>query len=452
MKIIIVGCGKVGYTIAEQLAQEKHSVTVIDNSLERLSSIRDAFDVMTICGNGSSVSVLKESGIKDTDMFISVTNSDELNLLCCLLAKNLHENIITVARVRNPIYNEETVLLQNSLGISMIINPEQKAAMEISRLLNFPSAITIDPFARERVRLVKFKVTESLNLDGLSVMELSRKIQLDILISGVQRQDQAFIPNGDFVLKNGDLVSVLGTSVNIAKFFHKIGLKNRRVRNCMIIGGGPTTVYLAKSLAEMKIKVTIIEQSKEKCDHLAEILPSCYIIHGDGTNRRLLEEEGINQAEAFVSLTNIDEENILISYYAARKGNCKVITKINRIDMKDFMDSFNIGSIVSPKYITSDSIIQYTRAASNSYGSNVETLYHILDGRAEALEFAVNEKSRVINTPLKDLKVRDNTLIGCIIRESDVIIPRGNDMICSGDGVVIITTHTGMNSLEDILR
>lgn len=450
MKIIIIGCGKVGFALAEELTHENHDVTIVDSSAERLQELADELDALQVVGNGSSISTLMEAGITNTDLLIAVTGADELNLLCCLIGKKLG-NCQTVARVRNPIYNKELDFIKESLGISMIINPEMAAATEIARLLRFPSAIKIDTFAKGKVELLKFRLKPEFNLDQTTIAELPRKGKCDILVSGIEREDEVYIPNGDFVLKNGDLVSIIASPKNAAAFFKNIGLKTNQVKNCMLVGGGTIAIYLARQLIEAKIKVVIIEKSPQKCQKLAEILPEAMIVQGDGTNKKLLMEENLENAESFVTLTNMDEENILLALFAKENSNAKLVTKVNRISFDHILDKLDLGSIIYPKYITTDYILQYTRATQNSIGSNVETLYHILDNKAEALEFFIREKSAVVGVALKDLKLKSNLLIGCIHREGKVIIPRGNDCLKVGDTVIVVTTQKGLGDIRDIL-
>lgn len=451
MKIIIIGCGKVGFALAEELTQEDHDVTVIDSSYHRLQEVAEDLDALQIVGNGSSITTLAEAGVKDAHLLIAVTGSDELNLLCCLIAKK-QSNCQTVARVRNPVYNKEIGFIKESLGISMIINPELAAASEIARVLRFPSAIKIDTFAKGRVELLKFRVKPEFKLDQIPISDLPRRARCDVLVSGVERGEDAYIPNGDFVLQNGDLVSIIASPRNASEFFRNIGLKTNQVKNCMMVGGGTIAIYLAKQLLDMKIKVVIIEKSESRCQLLSELLPDAVIIHGDGTNKKLLKEENIENAEGFVTLTNMDEENILLALFAKENSKAKLVTKVNRISFDHIIEQLDLGSVIYPKYITTDYILQYIRAMQNSIGSNVETLYHILDNKAEALEFCICENSPVVDIMLKDLKLKSNLLIGCINRKGRIIIPRGNDSIKVGDTVIVVTTQKGLGDIRDILE
>ena len=318
----------------------------------------------------------------------------------------------------------------------MIINPEMATAAEIARLLRFPSAIKIDPFAKGKVELLKFRLKPEFRLDGKSIVEINMKGKHNILVAGVERGEQVFIPNGDFVLQNGDLVSILASPKNASAFFKSIGLKTNQVRNCMIVGGGTIAIFLARMLLEMKMRVVIIEQSKERCELLADLLPDATVVNGDGTSKNLLFEENLENAEAFVALTNMDEENILLGMFAERMSHAKVVTKVNRVAFDDITDELELGSLIHPKYI----------------GSNVETLYHILDSKAEALEFVIRENSSVVGVELKDLRLKNNLLVGCINRGGKVLIPRGDDCLMVGDTVVVVTSQKCLRDIEDILE
>lgn len=451
MKIIIVGCGKVGCTLAEQLCNEQHEVVAIDTNPERIQELAEDLDVMGITGNGSSISVLSEAGIEDADILITVTGSDELNLLCCLIAKKVSK-CHTIARVRNPLYHKEMHFIKKSLGISMIINPELAAATEISRILRFPSAIKVDTFSKGRVELLKFKVLPEFRLDSLSVMEILEKYKSDILICGIQRGEDVYIPSGAFRLRDNDLVSIIASPKNSAQFFKRIGVNTHQVRDAMIVGGGTIGYYLAALLTKMHIEVKIIEAKRSRCEELSETLPDATIICGDGTDKKLLMEEEIAQAESFITLTNMDEENILLTLFAKKISKAKLVTKINRIAFDEIIEGLDLGSIIYPKYITANYILRYVRAMGNTLSSNVETLYQILDNRAEALEFLVREPSAVTGIPLSSLNLKDNLLIACINRGGMIRIPRGQDTIQVGDTVIVVTIVKGLKDLTDILK
>ena len=451
MQIIIVGCGNVGATLTEQLSKEGHNITVIDVDGRRVEAVANQYDVMGVVGNGASFSVQNEAGIEEADLMIAVTTSDELNMLSCLIARKAG-GCSTIARVRNPIYNKEISFIKEELGLSMVINPEYAAACEIARLLKFPSAIKVDTFAKGRVELLKCKINEGSVLHGRPLTYLSAGLHCEVLICTVQRGDEVFIPDGNFVLQEKDVISVVASSRKANDFFKKIGMATNRIRTCMIIGGGETTYYLAKQLLSMGIGIKIIEQSKERCNELSELLPQAMVICGDGTERNLLQEEGLPKVHSFVSWTSMDEENIMLSLYAKSISNAKTITKVHRIDYDKIIDSLDLGSVLYPKNITADYILQYVRAMQNSIGSNVETLYQLIEGKVEALEFRVNEQSRLVGVPLKELQLKDNLLIACINRKGIVITPGGQDSIQMGDTVVVVTTNQGFNDLKDILR
>lgn len=451
MNITIVGCGKVGSAIAIKLIEENHNITVIDTNPEKISHITEELDVLGIVGNGSSSEVLSEASVENTDVFIAVTGSDELNLLCCLFAKHLGK-CHAIARVRNHIYGKEIDFIRKQLGFSAIINPEFAAAREISRILRLPAAVNVDTFADGRVYLVKFPLKDSHKFDSVPLKDIPNKFGCDVLVCAVERDDKVVIPNGDFELKAGDVVSVVAQKEKVLEFIKKLDLPVKQVKNAMIVGGGTIGYYLAENLISHNIDVRIIEQNQERCEILAELLPEASIIHGDGTDRKLLIAEGLEATEGFVPLTNLDEENVLLTLFAKKYSNAKLVTKINRLDFDDVLETLEMGSIVYPKYLTCDFVIQYVRALSNRQGNYIKNLYHILDNRVEALEFTVKEESAITNIPLSELKLKKNLLIGCISRDNVSIIPRGNNMIKVGDTVVVIAEGYGLSDICDILE
>ncbi len=449
MQIIIVGCGNVGTTLTEQLSKEGHNITVVDTDSLKAESVANRFDVMGVVGNGASFTVQNEAGIEEADLLIAVTTSDELNLLCCLIARKAG-GCNTIARVRNPIYNKEIAYIKEELGLSMIINPEYAAACEIARLLKFPSAIKVDTFAKGRVELMKCKIGEGSVLGGKPLTYISGGLKCDVLICSVERGEEVYIPSGNFELQEKDVISIIASSRKANEFFRKIGMTTNRIKNCMIIGGGETTYYLAKQLLPMGMEIKIIEQDKQRCNELSELLPQAMIIHGDGTERNLLYEEGMPQAHSFVSWTNLDEENIMLSLFAKSVSKAKTITKVHRIAYDEILDSMDLGSVLYPKHITAEYILQYVRAMQNSIGSNIETLYQLIEDKVEALEFRVHEKSELVGVPLKELRLKENLLIGCINRKGNIITPGGQDTIEVGDTVVVATSQ-GFHDLKDIL-
>ena len=452
ISIIVIGCGKVGHTLTEQLVNEGYDITVIDKSAERVNALTDLYDVMGIVGNGASFSVLSEAGIEQADLLIAVTDMDELNLLCCTVAKRVG-HCAAIARVRAPEYSEEVAYLREKLGLAMIINPDLEAANEISRILNLPDALSVNPFAGGKVEMIRFKVAEGSALAGQNLAAIGRSIDADILICAVERDHEVYIPDGHFALAAGDVVSVISTVWGARDFFKKIGLLKHPVRNAMLIGGSRAAYYLAKGLIENGVKVKIIEKDRANCERLSDLLPEANIINGDGTDAELLAEEEIGSAEAVVPLTGLDEENILLTLHAADVSDAKVVTKIKRNTFHNVIDKLNLGSIVYPKYITAEVIVAYVRGLTASIDDdNIETLYHMFDNRVEAVEFKVREKSDLTGRPLKDLKLRDNLLIACITRGGEALIPGSMDTIEPGDSVIIVTTHTGMKKLKEILR
>ncbi len=451
MKIIIVGCGKVGSTLAEQLSKEGNDIVVIDPNYERVQRISNEFDILGIAGSGSNHSVQEEAGIGSADLLIAVTGSDELNLLCCLIAKKAG-NCHTIARVRSPEYNQEARFIQEELGLAMVINPELAAAMEIARLLRFPSAIKIETFARGRIELLQFRVPEKSILHNMKVLEIPASLKCDVLICAVTRNDQVIIPDGNFVLQSSDVISIVASPKNASVFFKKIKIQTNQVRDAMIIGGSTTTYYLALQLLAMGIGVKIIDKNRQRCENLSENLPEATIICGDGTDQTLLGEEGLAITDSFVALTDLDEENILLSLFVSDKfPQIKTVTKVNGSTFNNIIRKLNLDTVIDPKLITAEYIVRYVRAMKNSIGSNVETLYRLVNNQLEALEFNIREKAPVLNIPLEQLKLKKNLLIACIIRNRTLITPRGQDKIMLGDKVIVVTTNTGLNDISDIL-
>ncbi len=450
MNVILVGCGKVGDALAHKLTREGHNLTVIDTNAEKIQNITEKLDVMGVLGNGSSIAILEEAGLEAADVFIAVTGSDELNLLCCMFAKKAGR-CRAVARVRNPLYSKELEFIRQQLGISTIINPELATAREISRLLRFPAANKIDTFADGKVRLIKFKLEDAHGIDAMPLKDIPRKMGCDVLICAVERGHEVIIPDGEFILKNDDMVTVLATQEKANEFFKKLELPIAPVKNAMIVGGGDIGFYLAKELLHHHIQVRMIERDLDRCEKLAELLPEATVIHGDATDRQVLLTEGIQMAEAFVAVTDLDEENIMLAMFAKKQGVSTTATKVNRLEFDDILEGLDIGSVVYPKYIICDFIVQHIRALQNESGSNVKTMYQILDDRVEALEFTVHQESGVTGIPLAELSLKPNQLICCITRGEQVIIPRGSDTIQVGDTVIVVTLVQGLQDLTDIL-
>lgn len=451
LNIIIVGCGKVGITLIEQLTKEGHDITLIDKDAQKIQEISNIYDIMGMAGNGASYSVQMDAGIENADLIIAVTESDELNLLCCTVAKQVG-NCAAIARVRTPDYSKESGYLREKLGLTMIINPELEAAREIARILYLPTALEVNSFAHGQAELVKFKIPEKNILDGMTISMMPSKFPTNVLICAIEREGKVTIPSGDFTMHKGDIISFVAPRRSVKSFLVNIGFKTNRVKDTLIVGGSRATYYLASQLLSMGISVKIIERNKARCEELSILLPKAIIINGDGTDEELLKGEGIEGVESFVPLTGIDEENILLTLHAQQVSDTKVITKINRINFKDVISNLNLGSVVYPRYITSEAIIAYVRAKKDSMNSNIETLYHMFDHQVEAIEFRVDEASGVTDIPLKDLSLKKELLISFISRNGSILIPSGQDCIKVGDTVMIVTTHTGFKDIQDILK
>ncbi|MDD3279689.1 MAG: Trk system potassium transporter TrkA [Lachnospiraceae bacterium] len=450
MQIIIVGCGKVGVALTAQLSKEDNNVTIIDNNYDRLRYIANMYDVMGVFGNGATYNTLSEADIEHTDILIAVTESDELNLLCCVIAKKA-ANCHTIARVRNPAYSTEREFIRRELGLSMIINPELAAAHEIARLLRFPSAIEIDSFSKGRIDMLRFKVPENSYLSGFALKDISTRMQCEVLVCVVQHGDEVIIPDGNYMVQAGDTLSIIATQRFASDFFRKIGIHTNQVKSALIVGGGEITYYLAMQLETMGIDVKIIEKNRARCEELSQLLPKAMIIHGDGSDQELLNEEHLENMEAFVACTDMDEENIILSLYARGKVKKKTITKINHLDFNDVIHALNLDSLIYPKHITAEYILQYVRAMRNSIDCNVETLYKLMDDKVEALEFIIRAESSITNVKLEDLILKKNILVACIIRKGKVRIPGGQDYFAVGDSVIVVTTHSGLQDIHDIV-
>lgn len=451
MNIIIAGCGKVGTILTAQLSQEEDiDICVIDTDGAIVNRMVSSYDVMGITGNCASYNTLAEAGIEEADLLIAVTESDELNLLCCVVARKAGK-CHTIARVRNPIYSQEQGFLLKELGLSMIINPEYTAATAISQLLCFPNALSIETFSKGRAEMLRFRIREGSILDQMALKDLPTNLVNELLICAVERNNEVIIPSGDFVLQASDVVSLISSRKNAVEFFKRLRIKSNRVKSAMLIGGGRISLYLANMLLRLGISVKIIESNTKRCEELSMLLPEAVIVNGDGSDEDLLYEERIGQMDAFVALTNFDEENILLSLFAKKKVKSKVITKINRLQLNEVIHNLDLDSVVYPRHLTSEKILQYVRATQNSIGSNIETLYRLFDDRVEALEFNIQRESRITGVPLEKMNLRKNLLISCIVRENRMIIPSGQDMILSGDTIIVVTTILGLMDAQDIL-
>ena len=452
MKIIISGCGKIGTTILSNLVAEGHDIVAIDSNPAVIEEITNVYDVMGVCGNGFDSDILEEADVGGTELFIAAAGSDESNLMSCYLARKLGVKH-TIARVRNPEYNDKSLgILCQHFELSLAINPERLAAREIFSILKFPSALKIEYFARGNFELVELKLKNDSIFDGMKISELKAKYKTNVLCCCVLREDKVSVPNGDFVLKSGDRVGFAGTHLDIYKFFKDAGIAQKQSKSVMILGGGRICYYLADMLSTIGASVKIIDKNEEKCSELSDSLPKAIIINADGTQQDLLMEEGLRSVDAFVSLTGMDEQNILISIFASAQDVPKVITKVNKDELATMAEKLGLDTLISPKSIVSDVIIRYARALYDSLGSSVEKLYKFMDGKVEALEYIISEDSKLINIPLKDLKIKKGILIGGIMRDRKPIVPGGNDVILKGDHIVIFAANQKISGLSDIME
>lgn len=450
MDIIIVGGGKVGSALAEELCSD-NNVTVIEKNEVRITAMVNDFDIMGIAGNCLQTSVLTEANVQKCNIFIAVTGLDEVNILSCLIAKKMGARHC-IARVRSPEFDKQLVFMRDELGISMMINPDYIAANEIAKVLRYPEAINIESFAKGRVDLAEIRITSGSILENITLSQLSRRLRLDVLICAVQRGDELFIPDGTSVLKAGDKIHMTASHSAMVKFFKSISAayREKRVKSAVLIGGGRVAYHLAQQLIEMGIKVKIIEVDPQRSEELSDRLNKVSICCADGTDHDVLREERVYDADAVVSLTGIDEENILLSLLAKNNGVDKVVTKVNRMTFLQLTDTLSLDSIISPKSIMVGQILQYVRAKKNSAGNNVTTLYRLVNDRLEAVEFVIRDKKDYVDVPLKKLKLRKGILIASIVRGNELIIPKGDDCLKVNDSVVVVTTNTGFKDLSDI--
>ncbi len=452
MRIVVVGAGKVGRTIAEHLTQEEHEVVVIDKDEVALHRCEDTLDVMCVEGSGANAKTLVEAQVDTADILIAATASDEVNMLCSLMGKRLGAKY-TIARIRDPEYNESLSLLQTELGIDLSINPERASAQEISRLLRFPFASDIESFAKGQVEMVLFRVAPQEKIAGIPLWQLAQSLpdMPRVLFAAAEREGEIFIPGGDFVFQPGDHVYVTGDVMSVTRFFRFLGKNTAKSRRVMIVGGGRISYYLARLIVPMGIYVTLIEHNREKAAKLSEELPQVNVLCGDGTSQELLEQEGLTDMNAFVCLTDRDEENLMTGLYAAKQGVGKVIVKNNRLNYLDIIADLGLDTVISPRQITSAGILRYVRALAGSAGTKVEKLFRLMNGRAEALEFIVREGAPYLGKPLKELTLRKNTLVAMITRKNKVIVPGGNDHLEAGDSVVIMAGERGISDLSEVI-
>lgn len=451
MKIVIIGDGKVGYKLAKQLSAEEYDVVLIDNNERKLRDAINRMDIFCVTGEGGSVEVQKNAGVPDSDLVIACTSTDECNMLSCLIARRIGAKH-TIARIRNPIYYQQIDILKKDLHLSMAVNPELTVAGDISRVLLFPDASKVETFVKGRVELIELPITEKSRLVGMSLAEMYNRLQIKVLVCAVEHGEEVRIPDGDYVMDAGDRLHIAASHQELNNFFKTLGYRKTKIKKVLICGGGRVSYYLALRLCSMGRQVKIVEKVPEKCERLCEILPKATIINGDASDHDLLIEEGVQEADAFIALTGMDEENIIMSLFAKSQGVPKIIAKVNEDRRARMLEDFGIDSIVSAKTATADAILSYVRARKNSQGSaNVETMYQLVDGKVEALEFIIKAETKYTNIPLKDLTLKSNNLIACIARRRKIIIPNGEDCMQVGDNVIVITMEKQIQDIQEIL-
>ena len=450
MKIIIVGDGKIGFALTKRLAMDGHDIVVIDRNARVLEESQQAADIMTVQGSGASMDVLKEAGIQNADLLIAATSSDEINILCCMMASKISD-VHTIARVRSPEYSKQLNFLKKEMGLSMTFSPEQETAQEIFHLLQFPSFLKRDRFANGRVEIVEIKVTKDSVLCSQPLKKLNELVKVRVLVCAVERDNTAYIPSGNFVLEENDNIYVTAVSRELSQLVKNLGLFRERVKQVLIIGGSRSSFYLSNRLISSGVLVKIIERDSSRCAELSAMLPKASIICGDGSRQEVLSEEGIDNADALITLTDFDEENLIISLFAAQRGVPKVITKVNREEYIDTFQNFGIDTFINPKQLTCSDIVRYVRAMENTTGGSMQALHYIVGGRVEALEFFADNTTDNLQIPLKDLQLKPNILIASINRSGHIIIPSGIDFIQAGDTVVVVAkAQQAIYDLNDI--
>ena len=449
MNIIIVGLGKLGLTLTKQLVTEGYDITVVDINSQKVSSAVDAYDVMGVCGNGTTCETLETAITSKSKLIIAATASDEVNILCCLIANRMGvEN--TIARVRNPDYAAQMQFMRNELGLSMLVNPEYETANEISRIIRFPSAANLESFSRGKVEIASIRIHSDNMFCNMPLYEIRKKCKAKVLVCAVQRDENVYIPSGDFVIRCDDVISITGTRSELSAFMKQTGVYKQKIKKVMIIGGGRIGYYLAKLLSDTGRNIKLIENDDSRCYSLADTLPDVTVIHGDGTDQDILDEQGLEYQDALVALTGIDEENIIVSIYAESKNINKVITKVNRHSYS-ILNDIGLDTIVSPQIVAGNLVTRYVRALQNSAGnSQIQTLHKLVNGKVEAVEFIVPEDAGYLDIPFKDLQLLPNLLIGCINRNGKIIFPGGFDVLKANDSIIVVTAGRILEDIHDI--
>lgn len=450
MKILIIGMGAIGRTVLANLVNEDHTITIIDENKEKVESLIERYDVMGVVGNGACLDVQLEAGVDTADTVIVVTQSDEVNILACLVAKKAGAGS-TIARVRNPEYRKQAEQMKEELGLSLVVNPELETADEIFNLISLPSVSNVEHFAKSRVALVEVEAEKGCALIGETLISAGKKFDTQALICAIQRDGKVIIPSGSFEIKEGDKISFTADTKSLGDFLEEINMVEKPFKNVMIVGGGRVGYYLAEALSEKRYKVKVIENNKAQAEEMAELLPKVNVVYGNGTSHSVLIEEGIEAMDVFVALTGNDEANIIVSMFANEVNVRKAITQVMSGELIKMLGGKQLEHSVSPKHIAASKIISYVRSIANKRGSNVLTLSRLVNDQVEALEFLAKSDEKFYNIPLKKLKIKENCLIACIIRDNQVIIPRGGDFIQKGDTVVVVTTHKNFDDLTDLI-
>lgn len=452
MKILIAGDGKVGAALTRQLSAEGYDITLIDSNQQVLESTMERYDVMTVFGNCATKDILMQAGVMEADLLIAATSADEINLLCCMTAHGLNPRLHTIARIRNPEYSDQIYEMRDLFGLSMVVNPEKQAAVEIERLLKYPGFLKRDTFAKGRVEIVELRVEEHSKLCDLPLSKLDTVVRCKVLVCAVLRDGTAAAPDGNFVLRAGDRIFVTAPAENLSTLLKNLGIISRKARRVLLCGGGRISYYLAEQLQKNGVATQLIESDRERCVQLSGLLPSIEIIHGDASNQQLLESERIADCDALVTLTGLDELNMVISLYGRRRGVPQIITKVGRAENSEILDSLALGSVICPKELCCDAIVRYVRAMQNQAGAAI-AVHFIADGQAEAIEFLVDETTQHCGQALKDLKLRKNVLLVCITRSGKTEIPNGASSFERGDTVVVVTSgDVVIHQLNDIFE
>lgn len=452
MKIIVAGDGKLGSLLTRQLSAEGYDLTLIDANLKQLESSEERFDIMVVQGNCASMEVLEQAGVEEAELLIAVTGADEINLLCCMTAHGMNSRLHTIARVRNPEYTDQIYRMRDIFALSMTVNPEKQAAVEIERLLKYPGFLKRDTFAKGRVEIVELRIDANNRLCNAALNDMNNIVKCKILVCAVLRNGTAIAPDGNFVLQEGDRIFVTAATKELTMLLKNLGVITHKVKRVILCGGSRVSFYLAKMLSRSGIEVQIIERNPEKCVQLAAMLPEADIIQGDASSQFILEREGIANCDALVTLTGLDELNMIISLYGTECGVPQVITKLGRFDNTNILGNLSLGSIISPKELSSNIIVRYVRAMKNQTGA-AQTVYAIADGQAEAAEFLVEEGTKYLGKPLKEIHLKKNVLVACINRGAAQEIPNGDSYFEKGDTVIIVTNgKKGIYQLNDIFE